>query len=137
MRPWKTYDEAVTKEDIGLTIRHIDGVRDALDRVQSLENTPTPLNLGLMRIFKLWSFDHIKHLPSLAPAMYIKFSSRYDGGKLNEEQIRTLRAKKLSGHIHLLSDTACDLDKFTPPEYCSTETHNLGAIKELVYPVLQ
>ncbi|KYG13633.1 hypothetical protein FVEG_17654 [Fusarium verticillioides 7600] len=65
--------------------------------------------------------------------MCIKFSSRFDGGKLNEEQIRTLRAKKLSGHIHLLSDTAFDLDKFTPTDYCSTKTHNLGAIREPAY----
>ncbi|KAF5707551.1 hypothetical protein FMUND_11027 [Fusarium mundagurra] len=123
--PLKTYEEVATKDDIGLTIRYIDEVRDALDRAQSLEETPTALNLGLIRIFK--------HLPELAPAMYIKFSSRFDGGKLNEEQIRTLRAERLSGHIRLLSDTAFDLDNFTPPEYCSTKTHNLGAIQEPVY----
>ncbi|KAF5694056.1 hypothetical protein FDENT_1360 [Fusarium denticulatum] len=131
--PWKTYEEAATEDDIGLTIRYIDKIQDALGREQFPEETPTPLNLGLMRMFKLWSFRHIKHFPELAPAMYIKFSSRFDGGKFNEEQIRTLRAEGLSGHIHLLSDTAFDLDNFTPSEYCSAETHNLEASQEPVY----
>ncbi|KAF4499586.1 hypothetical protein FAGAP_4228 [Fusarium agapanthi] len=59
-----------------------------------------------------------------------KSGSKFDGGKFNEEQIRTLRAEKLSGHVHLLSDTVFDLENFTPPEYCSTKTHNLGTSQE-------
>ncbi|KAF5962281.1 hypothetical protein FBULB1_14340 [Fusarium bulbicola] len=127
----KTREEVATKDDIGPVIHYINEIREALDRAISLEETPTPLNLGLMRIFKLWSFDHIKHFPyEVAPKMSSKFSSKFDGAKFNEEQIRTIRAKKLSGYIHLLSDTAFDLGKFTPPEYCSTKTHNLGSNQE-------
>ncbi|KAF5251766.1 hypothetical protein FANTH_3376 [Fusarium anthophilum] len=134
IRPWKAHEGVATKDDIGPVMHYINEIRDALDRVISLEETPTPLNLGLMRIFKLWSFDHIKHFHyEVAPKMSIKSSSKFDGAKLNEEQIRTIRAKKLSGYIHLLSDTAFDLGKFTPPEYCSTKTHNLGSNQEPVY----
>jgi len=133
-RPWKTYEEVARKENLGLAIRYIDEIRNALDRAQSLEKTPTPLNLGLMRTFRLWSFDHIKHYDcELAPTMYIKFSSKFDRGKFNEEQIRTQRAKKLSGRIHLFSNIVFDLGNFTPPEYCSTKTHNLGTSQEPVY----
>ncbi|KAF4433765.1 hypothetical protein FACUT_8056 [Fusarium acutatum] len=134
LRPWKTYEEVATEDDIGLEVRHVDEIQDTLDRAQSLEETPTPLDLGLMRMFKLWSIDHIKHCPyELALTIYIEFSSWFDWGKFNEEQIRTLRAKKLPGHIYLLSETVCDLDNFTPPEYCSTKTHNLGTSQEPVY----
>ncbi|KAF5597391.1 hypothetical protein FPANT_4079 [Fusarium pseudoanthophilum] len=129
----KTYEEAATKDYVGLTIRYIDEVRDALDRAQSLEETPTPLNFGLTKTFKLWSFDHNKHFPEVTPEMYIKFSSRFDGGKLNEEQNRTLRAKKLSGYLYLLWNAAFDLDDFTPPKSCSTKAHNFGTRQEPIY----
>ncbi|KAF5599163.1 hypothetical protein FPCIR_2559 [Fusarium pseudocircinatum] len=131
--PLKTYEEAATEDDIGLTIRYIDKIRDALDEAQSPEETPAPLNLGPTRTFRLWSFDHIKHFPELTPTMYIKFSSRFDWGKINEEQIRTRRAEKLSGHIHLLWNAVFDLDDFTPPEYCSTKAHTLGTSQEPGY----
>ncbi|KAF5534642.1 hypothetical protein FNAPI_12300 [Fusarium napiforme] len=134
LRPWETYEEVATKDGIELKMRYINEIQDALDMAQSLEGTPTPLNLGLMRMFKLWSVDHIKHCPyELAPTMYIEFDSEFDWDKFNQEQVRTLRAGKLSGHIYLLSDDVCKIDNFTPPEYCSTETLNLGTSEEPVY----
>ncbi|KAF5534408.1 hypothetical protein FMEXI_11309 [Fusarium mexicanum] len=134
IRPWDTYEEGAEEDDIRLEKRYVDEIRATLDRAQSLEETPAPLNLGLMRMFKLWSVDHLKHCPhEVDPSMYIEFSSSFDYGQFNEEQIRTMRAEKLSGHICLLSDTVNLLDNFTPPEYCSTKTHNLGTSKEPVY----
>ncbi|KAG5747435.1 hypothetical protein H9Q70_009890 [Fusarium xylarioides] len=134
LRPWETYEEMAAEDDIRLERRYVNEIKDALDRAQSLEETSTPLKLGLMRIFKLWSVDHIKHCPhELAPTMYIEFSSEFECGEFNQEQIRTLRAEKLSGHIYLLEDDVCEIDNFTPPEYCSTKTHNLGTSEEPVY----
>ncbi|KAF5571406.1 hypothetical protein FPHYL_442 [Fusarium phyllophilum] len=131
LRPWETYGEVAAEDDIGLETRYVNEIKGALDRAQSLEEESTPLKLGLMRMFKLWSVDHIKHCPhELAPTMYIEFSSEFECGEFNQEQIRTLRAEKLSGHIYLLSDDVCDIDNFTPPEYCSTKTHNLGTSEE-------
>ncbi|KAI1024896.1 hypothetical protein LB504_009693 [Fusarium proliferatum] len=106
LRPWKTYEELATKNYIALEMRYVNEIQSALDQAQSLEEMSTPLNLGLTKTFKLWSIDHIKHCPyQIAPSMYIEFSSRFEYGEFNREQIQTLRAEKLSGHIYLLADT--------------------------------
>ncbi|KAF5711486.1 hypothetical protein FGLOB1_4989 [Fusarium globosum] len=134
LRPWKTYEELATKNDIALEMRYVNEIQGALDQAQSLEGTSTPLNLGLMKTFKLWSIDHIKHCPyQIAPSIYIDVSSRFEYGEFNREQIQTLRAEKLSGHIYLLADTVHEIDHFTPPEHCSTKTHNLGTKENPVY----
>jgi hypothetical protein len=53
-------------------------IKDALARAQSIDETPKPLKLGLMRMFKLWSIDNIKHCPyELAPARYIEFDAPF------------------------------------------------------------
>ncbi|CVL01355.1 uncharacterized protein FPRN_11644 [Fusarium proliferatum] len=113
LRPWKTYEGLATKNDIALEMRYVNEIQSALDQAQSLEETSTPLNLGLIKTFKLYS--------------------RFEYGEFNRGQIQTLRAEKLSGHIYLLADTVCEIDNFTPPEHCSTKTHNLGTKEEPVY----
>ncbi|KAI1045380.1 hypothetical protein LB505_014197 [Fusarium chuoi] len=134
LRPWRTYEELATKNDIALEMRYVNEIQGALDQAQSLEEMSTPLNLGLTKTFKLWSIDHIKYCPyQTAPSMYIEFSSWFECGEFNREQIQTLRAEKLSGHIYLLADTVREIDHFTPPEHCSTKTHNLGTKEEPVY----
>ncbi|KAK2123886.1 hypothetical protein NOF04DRAFT_1349416 [Fusarium oxysporum II5] len=110
-------------------------IKDALARVQSIDETPTPLKLGLMRMFKLWSIDHIKRCPyELAPTRYIEFDAPfYEWDNNSQEQRLPLRAERNSGHMYLLAEDACSIDKFTPPEYRSTKTHNLGMSEEPIY----
>ncbi|KAL9564894.1 hypothetical protein ACKAV7_011346 [Fusarium commune] len=102
--PWKTYEEVTTKVDIELEMHYVNEIKDALARAQSIDETPTPLKLGLLRMFKLWSIDHIKHCPyELAPARYIEFDAPfYEWDDFTEEQRLTLRAERNSGHIYLL-----------------------------------
>ncbi|EWZ30782.1 uncharacterized protein FOBCDRAFT_281463 [Fusarium oxysporum Fo47] len=94
-------------------------IKDALARAQSIDETPKPLKLGLMRMFKLWPIDNIKHCPyELAPTRYIEFDAPF---------------YENSGHMYLLAEDVCSIDKNTPPEYRSTKTHNLGTSEEPVY----
>ncbi|KAI1048869.1 hypothetical protein LB506_005229 [Fusarium annulatum] len=53
LRPWKTYEGLATKNDIALEMRYVNEIQSALDQAQSLEETSTPLNLGLIKTFKL------------------------------------------------------------------------------------
>ncbi|KAJ0147903.1 Uncharacterized protein HZ326_9422 [Fusarium oxysporum f. sp. albedinis] len=135
LRPWKTYEEVTTKKDIELEMHCVSEIKDALARVQSIDETPPPLKLGLMRMFNLWSIDHIKHCPyELAPTRYIEFDAPfYEWDNYSQEQRLPLRAERNSGHLYLLAEDVCSIDKFTPPEYRSTKTHNLGTSEEPVY----
>ena len=124
-----------TNEDIELEMHYVNEIKGALARAQSIDETPTPLKFGLMRMFKLWSIDHIKHCPyELAPTRYINFDAPfYEWDSYSQEQRLPLRAERNSGHMYLLAEGVCIIDKNTPPEYRSTTTHNLGTSEEPVY----
>ncbi|KAH7259344.1 uncharacterized protein BKA55DRAFT_592100 [Fusarium redolens] len=116
-------------------MRYVNEIKNALIRAQSIDETPTPPKLGLMRMFKLWSIDHIKHCHyELDPARYIEFEAPfYEWDDCSEEQRLTLRAEKNYGHIYSLSEDVCQIGNLMPPEYRSTKTHNLGTSDKPVY----
>ncbi|EXL96107.1 hypothetical protein FOIG_11651 [Fusarium odoratissimum NRRL 54006] len=112
LRPWKSYEEVTTKENIELEMHCVSEIKDALARVQSIDETPTPLKLGLMRMFKLWSIDHIKRCPyELAPTRYIEFDAPfYEWDNNSQEQRLPLRAERNSGHIRETVFSNCEED---------------------------
>ncbi|SCO91859.1 uncharacterized protein FRV6_15987 [Fusarium oxysporum] len=87
-------------------MHYVNEIKGALARAQSIDETPTPLKLGLMRMFKLWSIDHIKHCPyELAPTRYINFDAPfYEWDSYSQEQRLPLRAERNSGHMYLLAE---------------------------------
>ncbi|KAF9769175.1 hypothetical protein IL306_013438 [Fusarium sp. DS 682] len=134
---FKTYEEGTSNADLELEMGYVKEIKHALVRAQSTEKNqekPAPLELGILRTFKLWSIDHVKHCPyELAPVKYIEFDNEDpDPLKYTEKQLLTMRAD-VSAHVYLLSQDVCKIDMFTPPKYLSTKTHELQTNNGPVY----
>ncbi|KAF4337968.1 hypothetical protein FBEOM_8130 [Fusarium beomiforme] len=134
---FKTYEEVTTKEDLELEMRYVKEVKHALVRAQSAEKTqtkPAPLRLGILRTFKLWSIDHVKHCPyEIAPVKYIEFYNEDpDPLRFTEKQLLTM-IDDVTAHVYILSEDVCRMKMFTPPKHLSTKTHELRTNRGPVY----